>query len=194
MVEPGWRLVDIGAATGALAIPMASIGCSVTAVEPSEGMRSLFGAQLAELGVSGVSVIGKRFEDLDLGAIPRDLVVACNSLHLTSEGMAGAMKKIFSSAPGMICLVTEVNRGVQIDFKEINALQDSHEFLSIRNYRVDSSFFFIDMAEVREFEAAMETRVSVEMDNAQPVQRDSSDIAVVWWELKRGRSASPSQR
>jgi len=42
MVEPGWKVLDIGAGNGVLSLPLCAIGCEVTALEPSWGMRSLF--------------------------------------------------------------------------------------------------------------------------------------------------------
>ena len=41
MVSPGWRVLDMGAGSGILSLPRCTIGCEVTAMEPSIGMRSL---------------------------------------------------------------------------------------------------------------------------------------------------------
>ena len=37
MVEPGWKVLDIGAGNGVLSLPLSAIGCAVTAIEPSTG-------------------------------------------------------------------------------------------------------------------------------------------------------------
>ncbi len=41
MTEPGWIVLDVGAGNGVLSIPLSIMGCDVTAVEPSAGMRDL---------------------------------------------------------------------------------------------------------------------------------------------------------
>jgi SAM-dependent methyltransferase len=38
-VRPGWRVLDIGAADGALALPLSLWGCRVTALEPARRLR-----------------------------------------------------------------------------------------------------------------------------------------------------------
>jgi hypothetical protein len=83
-----------------------------------------------------------------------------------------------------VCLVTEINQNLFIDFKDIDALQNTYTFLYIRNYAVDSTFYFEDMNEVRECEAVLNSGLPIAMENGKPVQRDGVDIAVVWWEKK----------
>ncbi len=187
MIEPGWRVLDIGAGTGVLSIPMASLGCTVTAIEPSEGMGELFSAKLSSLHVDTVSIVGMRWEDFQMeeeGSY--DLILACNSLHLTQGGIAGGMKKAFSLGGAYVSLITEINQDIFIDFKTVDSLQDTYNFLSIRKYRADSSFFFESMHEVERLQEFLNREIQVSMEDGRPVQRDSTDIAVVWWERKSG--------
>lgn len=185
MAEPGWDVLDIGAATGVLAIPMAAFGCRVIALEPSLRMREIFRDKLASLGINNIKIVDRSWEDMQTVKAP-DLIVACNSLHLTAGGMMEGMKKAFESGAGQIVLITEVNQGIFIDFKDIDRLQNAYEFLYIRNYRVDSSFIFDSMDEVRELEALLERKLSIDWENGMPCQKDVADIALVWWE-KRDR-------
>ena len=185
MVEQGWHVMDIGAATGVLSLPMAAMGCSVTAIEPSEGMGSLFRTKLATAGIHNVTIVEKRWEDFySSEKTVQDLIVACNSLHLTEGGISGGMTKVFSSGARYVCLITEINQNTFIDFKDIDALQNTYTFLYIRNYVADSTFYFVDIHEVRELEAVLNSRIPVAMESGKPVQRDRTDIAVVWWEKK----------
>ncbi len=187
MIEPGWRVLDIGAGTGALAIPLASLDCPVRALEPSAGMRDFLSAKLFSFGIENVKVLSQRWEDFQMnGEEGTDLLIACNSLHLTAGGIAGGMRKAFSSGAAHIALITEINQGVPIDFKEIDALQNDYDFLFIKNHHVDSSFHFESMEEVEELQHFLNREIRVLQEDGRPVQRDSTDIAIVWWERRRG--------
>ncbi len=185
MVEPGWRVLDIGAATGVLSIPMASLGCSVDALEPSEGMRKIFNEKLRSLAVKNIRIIDETWEEYETSAtLPYNLIIACNSLHLTRGGIKKGMEKVFAHASEYVCLVTEINQSIFIDFKEINALQSEYEFLYIKNYRVNSSFVFEDMKEVLALSELLNTEVQVAEEGGRLIQPDSTDIAVLWWERR----------
>jgi Methyltransferase domain len=184
VIEPGWRVLDIGAATGVLSLPMAAMGCSVEAIEPSEGMRRFFRERISAFRVD-VEIIPDRWETYQpVSATPPDLIVACNSLHLTEGGMMQGMQKVFSIGAGCVCLVTEINQDLFIDFREIHALQDTYEFQFIRKATVDSSFCFDGMDEAMNLSELLRKRVRVTSEEGSMVQRDRTDVAVVLWERK----------
>lgn len=183
MAEAGWSILDIGAATGVLSLPLSGAGSVVTAIEPSEGMREIFSRKSGTSRAGNIQIIPSTWEDY-LADREFDLAIACNSLHLTSGGIEDGMKKVFSAGATHICLITEINQNYIIDFKQMHARQDSHHFLSIKNYRVDSSYYFETMEEVLELEGILKQDISTVMLGGHPVWRDSSDIAVVWWEKK----------
>jgi 2-polyprenyl-3-methyl-5-hydroxy-6-metoxy-1,4-benzoquinol methylase len=182
-VEQGSRVLDIGAGTGVLSLPLAALGCTVVAVEPSEGMQHIFRGKLHSLGVRTVEIVPDRWETYEqTGSTPPDFIVACNSLHLTQGGLMEGMKKVFAHDAGAVCLVTEINQDLFIDFKEIHALQKHYEFLFIRKLTVDSSFFFVDMDEAMALSELLGKQRQVESAPDGIVQRDRTDVAVVLWE------------
>lgn len=186
MVEPGWAVLDIGAATGVLSIPIAALGCTVEAVEPSAGMRQIFVEKINSLRIKNINICGDRWETYGLDGSQRfDLVIACNSLHLTGGGLKRGMLKVFSTGAVYICLVTEINQSIFIDFKEIDALGKDYTLLYIKNYKVNSSFIFKDLDEVERLSELLGQEMPVERTGDQLIQHDSTDIAVVWWEKVR---------
>jgi SAM-dependent methyltransferase len=78
-------VLDIGAGPGMLAVPLAGRVARVTAVEPAAGMADVMIEHAAEMGVSNLAVIRKRWEDvdpvIDLDG-PYDLVLASYSLGM----------------------------------------------------------------------------------------------------------------
>jgi len=84
-ITPESRVLDIGAGPGTLAIPFAKKVSHVTAVEPADGMVSVLKEKMAEQGIENISVVQKRWEDVDLRAdleTPYDIVIASFSLGM----------------------------------------------------------------------------------------------------------------
>jgi ubiquinone/menaquinone biosynthesis C-methylase UbiE len=185
MIEPGWKVLDIGGGTGALALPMSSLGCTVTVLEPSEGMRDVLTDKLTSLDIKDIEIDMQRWEDFpSQRGKDFDLIIACDSLHLTDGGIAGGMKKAYDLMSKNVCLITEINQGMFIDFKHIDSLQNTYSFLFIRTLRVDSSFYFEDFHEVKEVQDILSCEMPVTMEGDRLVQRDETDVAIVWWEKK----------
>jgi len=103
-IPSGSRVLDIGAGPGTFAIPLALEGCSVTVVEPSSVMRETLGEQMENKGISTITVIPKRWEDVDLDELgePFDAVIA--SYSLTMMDIAEAMAKMQDCCRGTVHL------------------------------------------------------------------------------------------
>ncbi len=96
-VGPGSKVLDIGAGPGTLAVPLAGKAAHVTAVEPAFGMAEVMSEYSVEEGVSNLSIVRKRWEDVDPAAHldgRYDIVVASYSLGM--EDITGAIRKMCS--------------------------------------------------------------------------------------------------
>jgi hypothetical protein len=108
MARPTWRILDIGAGNGILSRPLAQMGCEVTALEPASAMRHLLRQEAAADQCHGMHIDGRRWEAVRCEAFRGyDLILACNSLHLTQIGFSPALAKIFATKPKRIVVVTE---------------------------------------------------------------------------------------
>jgi predicted RNA methylase len=80
---PESRILDVGAGPGTLALPFSRMVSHVTAVEPSEGMRSCLRDGMEDLGSENITIVPKLWEDVDVRTDltpPYDVVIASYSL------------------------------------------------------------------------------------------------------------------
>jgi len=79
------RVLDIGAGPGTLAVPLATRVAHVTAVEPAAGMAEVMSEHAREKGVTNLTIVRKRWEDVDYKKDlvgPHDIVIARHSLGM----------------------------------------------------------------------------------------------------------------
>jgi protein-L-isoaspartate O-methyltransferase len=85
-LRPGCRVLDIGAGPGNFAISMARTAAEVVAIEPAGEMVSILEQRLAEEKITNVRIVGKTWEEADLG----------------TEAWLGAFDLVFASmSPGV---------------------------------------------------------------------------------------------
>jgi len=75
----GGSALDVGAGVGRYTVPLASAADRVTAVEPSEGMRSFLVASIADRRLTNVTVVPSTWEDSVVE--PHDVVIASHILY-----------------------------------------------------------------------------------------------------------------
>ena len=103
-IPDGSRVLDIGAGTGTLAVPLAAHGCDIVAVEPAEAMREALDIYVRQQNVRPVTVIPKRWEEVDPDELgePFDVVFASYSLMITD--IVPALSKMQAVCEGRVHL------------------------------------------------------------------------------------------
>nr|WP_321351217.1 class I SAM-dependent methyltransferase [uncultured Methanoregula sp.] len=103
-IPAGSRVLDIGAGPGTYAIPLAKRGCNVTVVEPSPVMREMLEARIKKERVKNITIIPKRWEEVELPELtaPYDAVIA--SFSLTMMDMGEALQKMHTCCNGTVHL------------------------------------------------------------------------------------------
>lgn len=99
------RVLDIGAGPGTLAIPLAPRVKEITAIEPGEGMVAILNERMRKEGITNVTPIQKRWEDIDPASDldgQYDVVIA--SLSLTMEDIRMALQKMNAASRDSVYL------------------------------------------------------------------------------------------
>ena len=111
-LAPEYTVLDVGAGTGRLAIPIAKQVKSVTAVDPSGGMLACLQENMEGEDVTNIRCINKQWEDIELGGNgdiePHDVVIASHSLSMLD--MQDALAKMNAAAKKSVYLFTFAGR------------------------------------------------------------------------------------
>lgn len=190
MAEPGWRALDIGAGNGVLSLPLCAIECDVTALEPSSGIRSLFYEEAMKRGIDWINVDERRWEDVPSFELnDYDLIMACNSLHLTEMGFKQALEKIFHAKPKNVFVITELGP------PEIKVKWQYRDYTMAftKCYETESSFAYHHMDEAFEHyslkkgkplscdeRTSLKAQLTYEDDHFW--MKDTAYIGMYWWE------------
>ena len=189
MVHPRWKVLDIGAGSGILSLPLCAIECDVTALEPSVAMRSLLYEESFKRGIDWIKVNDGRWEDFQVCETGKnDLIMACNSLHLTQMGFEKALEKIFEAEPRNVFLVTELGSPeIKVKWQ-----YGDYKMLFSKSYETESSFAYHEMEEMLEhwsfkigrvisLEEEMDISAGLEFRDGHMWIRDTAYVGMYWW-------------
>ena len=89
-MEPDWTVLDVGSATGTLALPLAGNAKSITALDFSSKMLEVLRQRCDEADIHNISTVHGRWEDDwdRLGITPHDVAIASRSMPLGSARAA----------------------------------------------------------------------------------------------------------
>ncbi len=109
--KPHWSVLDIGSGAGTLAVPLAGSVRRITAMDPSDTMRSLLEERCSREGISNIRVVNGRWEDdwEEKGIGMHDVVIASRSMVV--EDLRSAIVKLDAHARERVYISTLVGDG-----------------------------------------------------------------------------------
>jgi len=179
-LNPDYTVLDVGAGTGRLSVPIAKIVKQVTAVDQSGGMLGYLEENMAEEGLSNYKAIQKRWEDVELGVDiePHDVVMASHSLGMFD--LQDALAKMDAAAKKRVYIFTFAGRWF-FDDQEEELWERVYDRPPRRHggFRSDYMLLYNILHD-------MGIYANVEIRDAEHVQRyESLDEAVERWKARR---------
>ena len=111
-LKPEYTVLDVGAGTGRLAIPIAKRVKTVTAIDQSKGMLACLQENMEKEGITNITCVNKRWEDVEVGVDiePHDVVMACHSLGMLD--IQEAVAKMDAASRKYVYILSSAGRGM----------------------------------------------------------------------------------
>lgn len=123
-------MLDVGAGTGALSIPLAKIVKHITAVEPSKGMLDFFKENAEEDKLKNITYVNKKWEDIEVENDLEKYDVVFASYSISMVDIKEALIKMNEVAKKSVYLFTFAGR----DRDELAKKLYGKEFISSPDY------------------------------------------------------------
>ena len=156
--NPAWTVLDVGSGPGTMAVPLARLVSSVTALDFSPRMLDLLRARCAEEGVANVRPVLGAWEDdwADLGIDGCDVALASRSLSV--KDLRAALLKLDRVARHRVFVTAPVGEG-PVDSRVLLAAGRRHvpgpdylyPYNLLRQLGIQAKVVFIAVAESRRF-------------------------------------------
>ncbi|ONK15372.1 class I SAM-dependent methyltransferase [Streptomyces sp. MP131-18] len=117
--RPGGHVLEVGCGTGQATVPLARLGCRITAVEAGPHMAAVARRNLA--GAAAVEVVTADFESWPLPEEPFDVVVAATAFHWIDPAvrMAKAAEALRPGGALAVVRTQHVRGGTEEFFVEV---------------------------------------------------------------------------
>ncbi|MCR3883993.1 MAG: class I SAM-dependent methyltransferase [Methanothrix sp.] len=176
---PEWSVLDVGAGTGRLSVPIAKRVRTVTAVDQSRGMLDYLRENIAKERLANVTCLQKRWEDVQLGVDiePHDVVIASHSLGMFD--LQEAVAKMDAAAKRRVYILTAAGKWFFDDLEEELWEREFDGHTRRGGWRSDYMLLYNILHD-------MGIYANVEIRDAEHVQRyESLDEAVGRWREMR---------
>ncbi len=133
-VREGDSVLDIGAGSGAFALPLAQRVHCVTAVEPSPAQSSRLESSIRECGITNLRVIRTLWEEVDVTGIGRhDIVLAVHSLQMPD--IREALRRMVAASKRLVILVHPVEHDLMNALRSLG-VETGPNYLYLHNTMV----------------------------------------------------------